>query len=161
MALRWIRIGTTVVFGVVAVLLLLALAPTFTDRASTVVSARQSAASRTSGEGGQDGSFTNRTTEAVAATAVFFRQPVLGVGLGLFPSYFQDEARANGADRIVGVDREAHNLYLGLAAETGVLGLITFGGVIASILGSLARGAPAPRRPSATSRRWPPASPWR
>jgi len=138
-ALRWIRASTAVVAAAAVVVLLAAIAPNFAARASTVVSARSSVAARTSADVPQDGSFANRYTEAVAATAVFFRHPVIGVGPGLFPTYFQDEARAQGADRIVGVNREAHDLYLGLAAELGVLGLVAFGGFTASLFASLAR----------------------
>ena len=75
---------------------------------------------------------------ASAAVAVFVHHPVVGVGPGLFPTYFQDEARRLGADRIVGVDRQAHNLYLGLAAETGILGVLAFGGVLVATLAPLA-----------------------
>lgn len=146
--LRWIRVSTAVVAAAVVLLVLALAAPRFTERASTVVSARSSAAARTNPDAAKDGSFANRYTEGLAAGSVFLRHPVLGVGPGLFPTYFQDEARAQGADRIVGVNREAHNLYLGLAAETGVLGLVAFGGFVASLLGSLARVRRAASRAS-------------
>jgi O-antigen ligase len=137
--LRWVRASTAVIVAVAATVALVSLAPTFADRASTVVTARSAVRAGPSATEGQDGSFANRTTEARAAISVFVAHPVIGVGVGLFPSYFQDEARAQGADRIVGVDREAHSLYLGLAAETGLLGLASFTAFIGSLLASLAR----------------------
>jgi O-antigen ligase len=137
--LRWVRASTAVIAAVAATVALASLAPTFADRASTVVTARSAVRAGPSATEGQDGSFANRTTEARAAISVFVAHPVIGVGVGLFPSYFQDEARAQGADRIVGVDREAHSLYLGLAAETGLLGLASFTAFIGSLLASLAR----------------------
>jgi O-antigen ligase len=133
-ALRWVSARKAVAVAVVAAIGLAIVAPVFAGRASTVVSARSSI-DGSAGEEGGDGSFANRATEATAALAVFFRHPVVGVGPGLFPTYFQDEARRLGADRIVGVNRESHNLYLGLAAEMGLTGLIAFGGVVGSIFG--------------------------
>jgi len=138
-SLRWIRASTALIAAVVAVLVLVSVAPTFTARASTVLSVASSVGARTNSDAPKDGSFANRSTELLAATSVFLRHPIFGVGPGLFPTYFQDEARAQRADRIVGVDREAHSLYLGLAAETGVLGLAAFAGFTASLLASLAR----------------------
>ncbi|HEU5149460.1 MAG TPA: O-antigen ligase family protein [Iamia sp.] len=142
-ALRWVpRAATLGALAVVAVVLAVG-APVFVSRASTVVTARASvagteAAPDIDGEGaGTDGSFANRSVEASAATAVFLHHPLVGVGPGLFPTYFQDEARRLGAERIVGVDRQAHNLYLGLAADSGLLGLVAFGGVVATTIGPL------------------------
>lgn len=137
--LRWIRVRTVALAGAAVVVGLLAFAPVFADRAGTVVSARGSVLSGSGTSEQQDGSFSNRATEATAAIATFVHHPVLGVGPGLFPTYFQDEARSQGADRIVGVEREAHSLYLGLAAETGVLGLATFLALIGSLLIPLTR----------------------
>ncbi len=140
-ALRWVPRAATLGALAVAVVVLSVGAPVFAARATTVVTARGSATGEepVGAEGAEtDSSFSNRSVEASAAIAVFVHHPVVGVGPGLFPTYFQDEARRLGADRIVGVDRQAHNLYLGLAADTGILGLLAFTGVVASILGPLA-----------------------
>ena len=134
----WVRTRTAVLAGAALVLIIGTFAPVFATRAATVVSARPSVGNANASGASTDGSFSNRTVEAKAAISVFLHQPVVGVGIGLFPTYFQDEARKQGADRIVGVDREAHSLYLGLAAETGLLGLITFAGVAAAIIRPLA-----------------------
>lgn len=138
-ALRWVPLRAAVVVTVAVVIGLGAFAPVFAGRASSVVQAGSSVRGSDRPDAPVDGSIANRTTEAVAAFTVFSRHPVFGVGVGLFPTYFQEEARRQGADRIVGVNREAHSLYLGLAAESGVAGLVTFGGVIAALLGPLAR----------------------
>ncbi len=70
-----------------------------------------------------------RLTEMVAAARVFARHPLVGVGPAMFPVHFQSESTALGfqvhADR-----REAHSLYLHLAAEHGLLGLLTFAAVV-------------------------------
>ncbi len=151
-ALRWVPRAATLAALGLAVIALTVAAPVFASRASTVVTARESVSGTTSTvdvEGGDtDSSFANRAVEASAAVAVFVHHPLVGVGPGLFPTYFQDEARRLGADRIVGVDRQAHNLYLGVAADTGILGLVAFVGVVAATLGPLA----AVRRRLAASR---------
>ena len=58
----------------------------------------------------------------------------MGVGPGLFPSYYQQYAREVSAAQIdTRVDlseREAHNLYTGIAAEYGGLGLACFLGIL-------------------------------
>ncbi len=137
--LKWIRPRTALAVLALGVVGIGLFAPVFAYRATTVVTARSSVGSSTDTGAAADGSFVNRSTEANAAVSVFLHHPVAGVGIGLFPTYFQDEARRQGAVRIVGVDREAHNLYLGLAAETGILGLVTFGGFAMAILRPLAR----------------------
>lgn len=139
--LRWIPRRAALVGALVFAVGLMALAPVYVTRASTVVEAGAAATGEPAAVedgSGADGSFTNRAVEAAAAFAVFVHHPLVGVGPGEFPTYFQDEARRMGADRIVGVEREAHNLYLGLAAEMGVLGLIAFIGVVAAVLAPLA-----------------------
>ncbi len=135
--LRWIRLRWAVVGALVSLVALGALAPVFLERASTVTNVSSSVRG-SSADQPVDGSIANRTIEANAAISVFLHHPVVGVGVGLFPTYFQDEARRLGADRIVGVNREAHNLYLGIAAESGLAGSIAFGGLAVSILGPLA-----------------------
>lgn len=140
-ALRWVPRAATLVGLALAVAALAIVAPVFASRASTVVTARSSAVGDAplDAEGAEsDSSFANRSVEASAAIAVFVHHPVVGVGPGLFPTYFQDEARRLGAERIVGVDRQAHNLYLGVAADTGLLGVIAFVGVVAATLRPLA-----------------------
>lgn len=135
--LKWIRLRWVVTGAALALLALAAFAPVFLTRAGTVTDVGSSVRGSARDEP-VDGSISNRTTEANAAISVFLRHPFVGVGVGLFPTYFQDEARRLGADRIVGVNREAHNLYLGVAAESGLVGIVAFGGLTISILGPLA-----------------------
>jgi putative inorganic carbon (HCO3(-)) transporter len=68
-----------------------------------------------------DGATLSRLTEMGAALYVFLDHPVLGVGPGLFPYYYQDYSELVGL-RLQNEDRQAHNLYLSIAAETGLLG---------------------------------------
>lgn len=52
---------------------------------------------------------------------------LLGVGIGNFPRIYNKVFAFSGADENVGYNRVAHNLYLSLAVETGIIGLTLFG----------------------------------
>lgn len=52
---------------------------------------------------------------------------VVGVGIGNFAVIYNDVFSFSGADTHVGYNRVAHNLYLSLAVETGLIGLTLFG----------------------------------
>ena len=67
----------------------------------------------------------SRATEGLAALLVFIDHPVVGVGPGMFRYYYQEYAGYVGL-RVLAADRQAHNLFLGLLAETGALGMICF-----------------------------------
>jgi O-antigen ligase len=54
-----------------------------------------------------------------------------GAGFGNFPHAYTDAFAFSGAQKNVGLDRPAHNVYLSLAVETGVVGLTFFGMALA------------------------------
>jgi O-antigen ligase len=85
-----------------------------------------------------DGSIRSRLTEMIAAALVFVDHPLIGVGPGQFPSYYIGYAEEFGL-RVRAEDREAHNLYVGIASDTGLLGSIFFFGAIGVTLRDLAR----------------------
>jgi O-antigen ligase len=85
-----------------------------------------------------DNSLLSRATENLTALQVFADHPILGVGPGQFPNYYRDYADEIGVS-VRAADREAHNLYLGIAAETGIVGLTAFLGAIVATFVQLAR----------------------
>jgi O-antigen ligase len=87
---------------------------------------------------GADTSFLSRATENVAAMLVFIDHPLVGVGPGLFPSYYRQYA-GEVAILVKNADREAHSLYFGTAAETGAFGMACFFGAIYVTLRDLER----------------------
>jgi O-antigen ligase len=74
-----------------------------------------------------DASLQNRAGAAEVALAIFADHPLAGVGGDNYPVvYFPYALRLN----TPGAASRSHDLYLQVAAETGLLGLITFGSVI-------------------------------
>ncbi len=71
-----------------------------------------------------DGAVRGRVTEMIAAIQVFRDHPVFGVGPGMFRFYSQEYGQRIGI-RSLDAERQAHCLLLDVAAETGVVGLLS------------------------------------
>jgi O-antigen ligase len=84
----------------------------------------------------QDSSFRGRTSEMLVALRMFADYPIFGVGLGNYPLLYQQYARRVGLEFRAEV-RQAHSLYLEIAAETGLLGVFSFGVLIWGIFRSV------------------------
>jgi O-antigen ligase len=80
----------------------------------------------------------SRATEAITAVLVFADHPILGVGPGRFPSYYRLYADDVGI-LVKQRDREAHDLYLGILAEEGIVGFVVFMGILGITLRDLIR----------------------
>ena len=80
-----------------------------------------------------------RLSEMAAASLVFCEHPLLGVGPGNFPLCFVEKADLLGF-RVHGDERRAHCLYLEIAAETGVPGILVFVLVLGITMSNLYRG---------------------
>lgn len=76
-----------------------------------------------------DGSTLSRVTENIAAVNVFRDHPVAGVGKRGYGGVYEAYAERIGLNVREG-SRQPHNLLLGIAAETGLLGLVTFLAVV-------------------------------
>ncbi|MCA9924243.1 MAG: O-antigen ligase family protein [Anaerolineales bacterium] len=74
----------------------------------------------------QEVSFRGRISENLAGWMMFREHPIMGVGWANYPEYYQQYSRQIGVDDRT-VQRGAHNLYLQIAAEQGLVGLFTFG----------------------------------
>lgn len=85
-----------------------------------------------------DGAARGRATAMLAAARVFLDNPVLGVGPGQFNELSRRYSRQGGL-RAFEEHREAHCLYLELAAENGALGLAAFLGLVGVSLRELSR----------------------
>jgi O-antigen ligase len=126
--LGWL--GIMLAIGVVAILFMPA---SFMDRMSTitdVISGEQDVRSEVSIEG--------RTSEMLSAWYMFLDHPILGVGANNYPTNYQTYARKLGLDNRATL-REPHNLFLEVAAETGLFGLMVFGYILYYIFKSIQR----------------------
>lgn len=102
----------------------------FPQYAQRLGSVTEVAALLTGADGGvgleaADGSTQSRTTEMAAAAAVFADHPILGVGPSSFRFYYEEYTEGVGL-RSKETERVAHNLYLEMAANSGLLGLGAF-----------------------------------
>jgi hypothetical protein len=85
-----------------------------------------------------DGAITGRATSMLAALRVTADYPVLGVGPGNFRLYNREYSKVGGF-KAHAEDRQAHSLYLHLAAEAGLLGLGIFMAMVGTTLLGLHR----------------------
>jgi O-antigen ligase len=131
--LRYLRWRNLVFMGIALVLLFVML-PQYGSRLATLERLPGIAE-----EGVEaDGSVRSRITETIAAALVFVDHPLVGVGPGQFPAYYITYAEEFGL-RVRSEDREAHNLYFGIASDVGILGAICFFGAIWVTIRDLAR----------------------
>lgn len=96
-------------------------------------------------QGEVDRSIQGRDTELRAALLMFTEHPLLGVGPGLYPKYYLEYAPQVGG-RVREVEREAHSLYVGMAAELGVLGIGVFLAMVVDLSRRLVRAIRRSRR---------------
>jgi O-antigen ligase len=135
-ALRYIRIRYLVAAVGIGALVLVAV-PQYADRLLTLTSVTSLLSDEAVGSAA-DNSLLSRATENLTAINVFADHPVVGVGPGQFSTYYRDYADEIGLS-VRAQDREAHNLYLSLAAESGILGLGAFLVAVIVTLVGLAR----------------------
>jgi hypothetical protein len=121
--LRYIKFSQLVLLALGAYLVLW-MFPQYAARLSTLsvftdVASTNSTAALT----GADGAIRGRATDILAALLIFKDHPLVGVGTGMVPVYIQAYSRGVGF-RYLTRDMQAHSLFPGFAAESGILGLI-------------------------------------
>ena len=88
-----------------------------------------------------DSSFEQRKLLTRVAWLIFLDHPLLGVGAGNYTVHFDDYAQEVGSlsreYEELGERHYPHNLYLEIAAETGLVGLAAFGAAVASCFAGL------------------------
>lgn len=143
-ALRILRARHLLPLAAVAVVLLAAV-PGYRDRIGSLAVSGITAKSGQADEA--DSSTRSRATESLAASLAYRDHPVLGVGPGVFPLYYQryaarvgievQESTRTGAEAGQAPTRAAHDLLVGVAADLGSLGLLVFCGITLVALGRL------------------------
>lgn len=127
-----------VIACVVAVAIALPALPTgYVERLASVFEMAGSVANRDE-DGGVDVSLAGRLDEQRVAVAMLVDSPMVGVGEGNYEHLFQRyTARMGLTDRFE--PRQPHNLLLEVAAETGLAGLLAYGGLLAAVVVWLVR----------------------
>lgn len=85
-----------------------------------------------------EASYRGRLSEVLVGLMMFRDNPILGVGFNNYPVHYQEYSRRLGLDPRL-EQRSAHNLYVEVAAETGILGLVTFGVILFITLNGIYR----------------------
>lgn len=122
---------------VLAALAIVVIMPQYRERVASLLSVAQ-LVSKSGPSADTDGSLTGRATIMLAAARVMADHPVVGVGPGMFPYYSRKYGQAGGFAVLEG-RWQAHNLYLGVGADNGVLGLGFFLAAIGYVLVRLHR----------------------
>jgi O-antigen ligase len=125
--LRFVRLRTLLVGGMVLVLSVVLFASTFAERVASIGGAAD-LLSDTSDEA--EGAIVGRATSNLAALHVLWDHPVIGVGPGLYGEYYSVLYANRLGLRHFEEPRRAHNLFLEVGAETGLLGLGAFVAVL-------------------------------
>jgi O-antigen ligase len=133
-AMRYLRV---LHFGLIlgAGLLILLAVPRYAERLHSLVVAFDP---RGPGISQADSSIRGRITEGMVAVLMYAEHPVLGVGPGMYSFHYAQYAERVGG-RLWGRIREPHSLLLGIAAESGTLGLAAFLGVLGTAISGLIR----------------------
>jgi len=124
---RWPRV--LLAFAPVAALLLIAMPQDYAARMSTFGQVWDGLLGRHV----EDGAIRGRLSELRSAAQMFSDHPWVGVGTGNFETHYTQYASEIALDARR-EERQAHSLYLEVAAENGVLGLVVFGGLLAYAL---------------------------
>lgn len=126
------------VAGLVLVLpLVFAVVPLYTARLSSLIGLWGLISDSQSRSLRADSALQGRANEAKSAVLIFARRPLLGVGPGMYPHYYDEVKHWAGPGQHHG-KRLPHNLYLGLAAEQGLIGVGCFLLILIVLLRDLA-----------------------
>ena len=129
----FIRLRHLLATGLALAVLVVAVVPEYALRVRSLGAADTATAQ----DSRADAAIRGRATENLAAFATFRDRPFLGAGPGgFFRRYSQEEA--NKLDmRFLGKNRRAHNMYLEIAADTGIVGLVAFLAIVGATLAQL------------------------
>jgi O-antigen ligase len=90
----------------------------------------------------EDTSLRGRSSEMLTGLAMFKEHPILGVGVSNYPIQYQRYAQLIGIE-FRAEERDPHSLYVQLLAETGILGTVTFLGMVFFLLNALGKAVRA------------------
>jgi len=151
--LRYVKLSHVVLTGVGLALLVALVNPAYYKRVGTIAAAKSLVSDDSTEQA--DSAIRGRTTEMLAALLAFADHPILGVGPGQYSPFYSVayQTRPEIAFKQLTQTRRAHNLYLEMAAETGLIGLTVFMVMVVGVLYQLhtARRRWAETRPDLAS----------
>jgi len=127
--LRPPKISTVVATILLSIFLLPFVPAQFTERMSTITDLLPGSNSNAMNEV----SFRGRTNHFFVALNMFADYPVFGVGVGQFKYYYQTYSRPLGINTGTREGKAAHNRWLQIAAEQGLLGIVLQGILLSAI----------------------------
>jgi hypothetical protein len=128
--LRYVRLRHSVVVAAALAVAVTLFAPGYVER---IVSLEGVSALVSEGGGDTDNAILGRATSNLAALNVFVDYPIVGVGPGQFATYYLEYGNELGL-RFREEPRRAHSMPLEVAADTGILGVLTLGAVFGTTL---------------------------
>jgi putative inorganic carbon (HCO3(-)) transporter len=136
--MRYIKPYQVVMF-LLAAILGLTVFPQYATRLKSLEGLSDVANQGSGGIAEADSSVQSRASEMLTAGLVFVDHPMLGVGPGTYKYYYPEYSEYVGLRSFHTTQRAAHDMYLGLAAETGALGLMCFVLIVFVTMRSLAQ----------------------
>jgi hypothetical protein len=124
--LKFIR-AKKILLASVGLLVLISVAlPEYYDQVDTVTSLTNLFSTDAEETRSLDGSFRGRYAQMVAAFTVFLEHPIAGVGPGHFSTYYARKYGNEVGVKYLRSNRRAHNLYIEMIANLGLIGITSF-----------------------------------
>jgi putative inorganic carbon (HCO3(-)) transporter len=128
---KGLSLGNWVLISTLILVIVFLLPAQYTERLGTLTSFLPGSQSSQS-----DISFVGRMSENIIGFRMFLDHPILGVGVKNYPVYYIEYSRNLGLDQRR-TERSPHSLYLEVAAEQGIVGILVFGTLLYSIFNGL------------------------
>ncbi len=140
-AAKWARLSRVFVAAVGLFVVASVTMPDFLARLQTIENTTSLLSDDPVEQANADAAIRGRTTVMLAALNMFLDYPVLGVGPGQSKYYVQEYSERNPEIqfRELETTRRAHSLYLEMAADVGVIGLVAFLAIVLHLVHSLWR----------------------
>jgi len=129
--------------------LLAVMVPSYTERVQSLASAVGGVGEQSGSSNQADIATRGRVGEVRTAAYVFADHPIIGVGPGVFPLYYQDYAERHGieahdrslVESRLGEEppRQAHSMPVAIAADLGLIGLAVTVWLFSAVLWALSR----------------------
>lgn len=126
MLMRFVRAKKILLASAGLVLLISIALPEYYDQVDTVTSLTNLFSSDSEETRSLDGSFRGRYAQMVAAFTVFLEHPIAGVGPGHFSQYYARKYGNEVGVKYLRSNRRAHNLYVEMIANLGLIGITSF-----------------------------------